>query len=77
MSALPPKADMCSAVADVRFGPKADISAQLFILNFMVAVAAVAGKERLRLRLGPFIAAIMHRHFDAAIEPCDGWCPVW
>jgi len=26
MSALPPKADMCSAVADVRFGPKADIS---------------------------------------------------
>ena len=26
MSALPPKADMCSAVASVRFGPKADIS---------------------------------------------------
>jgi hypothetical protein len=25
MSALPPKADMCSAVADVRFGPIADI----------------------------------------------------
>src|SRR5215471_20138523 len=25
MSALPPKADMCSALADVRFGPKADI----------------------------------------------------
>jgi hypothetical protein len=25
MSALPPKADMCGAVADVRFGPKADI----------------------------------------------------
>src|SRR5262245_55842467 len=25
MSALPPKADMCSAVADVCFGPKADI----------------------------------------------------
>ena len=25
MSALPPIADMCSALADVRFGPKADI----------------------------------------------------
>src|SRR5262249_32069370 len=25
MSALPPKADMCSAVADVRYGPIADI----------------------------------------------------
>ena len=26
MSALPPKADMCGALADVRFGPKADIA---------------------------------------------------
>jgi hypothetical protein len=26
MSALPPKADMCGATSDVRFGPKADIS---------------------------------------------------
>src|SRR5262245_3763477 len=26
MSALPPKADMCSATANVRFGPKADIT---------------------------------------------------
>jgi hypothetical protein len=26
MSALPPKADICSAVADVRFVPKADIA---------------------------------------------------
>ena len=25
MSALPPKADMCGAVDDVRYGPKADI----------------------------------------------------
>ena len=25
MSALPPKADMCGALADVRYGPKADI----------------------------------------------------
>src|SRR5262245_57463231 len=28
MSALPPKADMCSAIPDVRFGPKADIAEQ-------------------------------------------------
>jgi hypothetical protein len=27
MSALPPRADMCAATRDVRFGPKADISA--------------------------------------------------
>jgi hypothetical protein len=25
MSALPPKADMCGAATDVRYGPKADI----------------------------------------------------
>jgi hypothetical protein len=25
MSALPPKADMCGAICNVRFGPKADI----------------------------------------------------
>jgi len=30
MSALPPKADMCSARADVRFGPIADIRRRLF-----------------------------------------------
>src|SRR5262245_65519213 len=29
MSALPPKADMCGAVADVRYGPKADIAQTL------------------------------------------------
>jgi len=29
MSALPPKADMCSALADVCFGPKADITASV------------------------------------------------
>ena len=30
MSALPPKADMCAAARDVRFGPIADIRALLF-----------------------------------------------
>ena len=29
MSALPPKADMCGATGDVRFGPKADIQEDL------------------------------------------------
>jgi hypothetical protein len=29
MSALPPKADMCSALAHVCFGPKADITISL------------------------------------------------
>jgi hypothetical protein len=28
MSALPPKADMCGATMDVRYGPKADIGAR-------------------------------------------------
>jgi hypothetical protein len=35
MSALPPKADMCGAATDVRFGPKADISAQLILRNLL------------------------------------------
>jgi hypothetical protein len=26
MSALPPKADMCTAMSNVRYGPKADIT---------------------------------------------------
>ena len=30
MSALPPKADMCSALADVRFVPEADIQISFF-----------------------------------------------
>jgi hypothetical protein len=42
MPALPPKADIQGRVWNVRHGPIADISAQLFILNFVVAVAAVA-----------------------------------
>jgi hypothetical protein len=34
LSALPPKADMCSAIADVRFGPIADLAVRL--LNHLV-----------------------------------------
>ena len=35
MSALPPKADMCSAVADVRFGPIADITQRELHVRFV------------------------------------------
>ena len=37
MSALPPKADMCSALADVRFGPKADMGGEVTSLHFWVS----------------------------------------
>jgi hypothetical protein len=32
MSALPPKADMCDAAKDVRFGPKADMRRTSFVI---------------------------------------------
>jgi hypothetical protein len=34
MSASPPKADMCSATSDVRFGPIADIGLKPTVVNF-------------------------------------------
>jgi hypothetical protein len=40
MSALPPKADICSATRDVRFGPKADIAYSITSLG--------AGEQRWR-----------------------------
>ena len=40
MSALPPKADMCSALADVCFGPKADIPIRHRIVVFAPVVAS-------------------------------------
>ena len=47
MSALPPKADMCSAQADVRFVPEADIAASVCAVCCLVGVAAIfAGWER-------------------------------
>ena len=39
MSALPPKADMCTAHMNVRFGPKADIAT---IMSFQAAMQARA-----------------------------------
>ena len=40
MSALPPKADMCSATQHVRFVPKADISLKVAALHDMIAGVA-------------------------------------
>jgi len=42
MSALPPKADMCGAARDVRYGPKADIVGKstpsyVMVLGFLLA----------------------------------------
>ena len=45
MSALPPIADMCSALADVRFVPKADIPANHSIISSARACIA-AGTVR-------------------------------
>src|SRR5262245_64472391 len=39
MSALPPKADMCSATRDVRFGPKADIGRRHNPIDFDQKIA--------------------------------------
>jgi hypothetical protein len=40
MSALPPKADMCGATSDVRYGPKAD----MVLFNHFISV----GEQRRR-----------------------------
>ena len=45
MSALPPRADMCSATRDVRFVPEADI-------NDMSGAAAIAGERGVSLSAG-------------------------
>jgi len=39
MSALPPKADMCGAARDVRYGPKADIPASAIAPVMAASVA--------------------------------------
>ena len=41
MSALPPKADMCGAQADVRFVPQADIS----LFDHLVGTGDQAGRN--------------------------------
>ena len=43
MSALPPKADMCTATRDVRFVPKADIRVSLMVLGAPSLCDAVSG----------------------------------
>jgi hypothetical protein len=42
MSALSPKADMCSALAYVRFGPKADIDHFIRLLRLQRSTGHVA-----------------------------------
>jgi len=44
MSALPPKADMCGAARDVRFGPKADVAARQNAVNSYPFFVDQAGK---------------------------------
>jgi hypothetical protein len=50
MSALPPKADMCGAATDVRFGPIADISPRSIIL-FAQAMSVSGSQEFNGLKL--------------------------
>jgi hypothetical protein len=45
MSALPPKADMCSAIRDVRFGPKADMATDYSTTSSTIE-SRPAGKAR-------------------------------
>src|SRR5262245_37015323 len=49
ISALPPKADMCGALAHVRYGPKADIS-PYSIISFAQAMS-VSGSQESTLKL--------------------------
>jgi hypothetical protein len=50
MSALPPKADICSALAHVRFGPKADIGREL-IEKIKDRSRRLRDQNRLRVRI--------------------------
>ena len=50
MSALPPKADMCSATGDVRFVPKADIAPLTRLLRMMHSTMASRGASVARCR---------------------------
>jgi hypothetical protein len=43
MSALPPKADMCDATSDVRFGPIADIGGATLFDHFVGALLHAQG----------------------------------
>src|SRR5262249_55295625 len=52
MSALPPKADMCSAVADVRYGPIAD--AELMAITLKFSYPARRDTERVKPNIPSF-----------------------
>jgi hypothetical protein len=66
MSALPPKADMCSALAHVCFGPKADMS-------LSVRMSAAGGVAALRhphkFRQPKIFAVQKNQKMNSAIFP--------
>ena len=49
MSALPPKADMCGATRDVRFGPKADMPT---LFNYLIGALLEVHRNFKAERLG-------------------------
>jgi hypothetical protein len=55
MSALPPKADMCGATRDVRFGPIADVDRRKSVrVRALLSVRRIiVPKRRLEIRPGP------------------------
>ena len=81
-SALPPKADICSAQAHVCFGPKADITPPIrsprwharAVLTRLHSVDAERGLYRLRCthRCPTSLASIPHRQLTLSAR--QGWC---
>src|SRR5262245_1372700 len=61
MSALPPKADMCSATRDVRFGPKADI-------RFYRSERAYSGARLLRSGMSEILIRPLNGSFSSKIK---------
>jgi hypothetical protein len=74
MSALPPKANMCSALADVRFGPIADIA----LANHDVRLCAESGtrddallcKAVMQIRNGKIYGSRLALHSASRITAC-------
>ena len=67
MSALPPKADMCGATGDVRFGPKADMCSALAYVCFGPKADIVPSVDQFVLTIGNDEAHLCH--LFAAKEP--------
>src|SRR5262245_66691214 len=73
MSALPPKADMCSASAHVRYGPIADMRLRTFVLETMVpeAVSVAASMTCINLIASVESQITTCRHDE---HDCIRWC---